>query len=401
MRLILITCYKLKMMLNDRLFFAAMVIIPLFITLATGYALRYEKNNSIPIAIVDEDGSSYSNALAKRLGRKEGIKIQPTDRIKASEMLKANKIEAAFIIKQGFEEKIKLGESRGIIDMAKSPASFSAAFISEVISGEVLRLTCAHMAADWVEKQYKKLNKGFDSELEAEIIRHVDSQWEPKPLMTIEYMEMEGKQARKVERASMPAASATSAGIITVFIMFYVLFGSGWLIEERRNGTLKRLVCGQGALGHSFMANICALAVSGVFQLSLFSLLNKAAFGVELFPGVFSYAVFIAYLFAVIAISMFLSSILKTLAQLQAGAPVFALLTGFAGGCFWNYVEMSKEVRQLAMFTPQGWALFGINSLLLNPDDINAVILSAGVLLTIALILLPLSYIIVREQVKH
>ena len=401
MKLFIITYYKLKMMLSDRLFFAAMVIIPIFITIATGYALRYEKMNVIPVAIVDEDGTNYSRTLIERLQKKEGLRIEPVERIKAMEMLKDNKVESVFIIKEGFEGKISDGDNEGIIETVKSPSSFSTEFISEVVAGEVMRFISGNMAADWVEKEYKRLKKPIGHILRNEVMMDVDSQWEPKPLMTVDYKEMEGDSVIEVKRASLPAATATSAGIIVVFMMFYVLFSSGWLIEERRNGTLKRLVSGPDALGYSFAASVCALAVSGIFQAAVFSLIDKLAFGVDLFPGAWSYVVFGAYLLSVISISLFLSSVLKTPAQLQAGAPVFALLTGFAGGCFWNFVEVAKELRLIAMLTPQGWALEGINRLLLDPGDINSILLPAAVLLSISLVLLPLSYVIIQIQVRN
>lgn len=140
--------------------------------------------------------------------------------------------------------------------------------------------------------------------------------------------------------------------------------------------------------------------LSGMLQILLFSVIDKLAFGVDLFPGAWSYLIFFVYLLAVISISLFLSSILKTPAQLQAGAPVFTLLTGFAGGCFWNFVEMPERLKQLSMLTPQGWALRGINSLLINPADVAVIVLPAVVLFAIPLILLPLSYIIIKVQVK-
>ncbi|MCX7711762.1 MAG: ABC transporter permease [Clostridia bacterium] len=400
MKLVIVTYYKLKMMFSDRLFFAAMILIPLFITIATGYALRNEKLNTIPVAFVDEDQSEYSKLLISRLSSKEGFQIAVEDRINAVEKLKANKVEAVFIIKQGFEERITRRENEDLMEMLKSPASFSAAFITEVVAGEVIRFTSGHMAADWVQKQYKKLKKPGGPKLTEEVLQEVDAQWTPKPLMTIQYVELDHGMEIEVKSVSLPAATATSTGIIVVFTMFYILFSSGWLIEEKRNGTLKRLVSGPDALGYSFAGSIISLAISGAFQITLFALVDKVAFGVDLFPGARSYMVFGAYLFCVIALSMFLSSVLKTPAQLQAGAPVFALLTGFVGGCFWNFIEVSKELEQLSLLTPQGWALRGINSLLAGTGDYSVAVGSVVVLLITSLILLPLSYMIIKRTVE-
>lgn len=400
MKLLTITWYKLKMMLGDRLFFTAMVILPLFITIAAGYALRYEKLNIIPVAFVDEDKTASSAQLLERIGAKEGFRVLTADRAAAMAMLEGNKAEQVFIIKAGFEERVKSGDKKELIDIVTSPSSYSASFTSEVVAGEVMRLITGNMAADWVTDEYKKLGKAIDSGFRDEITAYNDSLWEPEPLMTIIYKEQQGKSINTVKSVSLPAATATSTGVIVAFMMFYILFSSGWLVEERTNGTVKRLAAGPRALLASYAGSVLALFIAGAIQILLFSLIDKLAFNVELFPGGFSYPVFLAYLLAVISISLFLSSILKTQAQLQAAAPVLALLTGFAGGCFWNFVEMPERIKLLSMFTPQGWILEGIKRLIADPADFAPVMTPVAVLFAISLILLPLSYIIIKRTVK-
>lgn len=103
---------------------------------------------------------------------------------------------------------------------------------------------------------------------------------------------------------------------------------------------------------------------------------------------------------SVIAISLFLSAVLKTPAQLQAGAPVFALLTGFAGGCFWNFVEVPDRIKKISMLTPEGWVLNAINKQLLSPYDVSAVTTSLFVLMGISLILIPASYCIIKNSIR-
>jgi ABC-2 type transport system permease protein len=387
------------MMLSDRLFFAAMVIIPLLITVVTGYVLRDEKADSVKIAIVDQDNSDFSRILIERLSVKEGIDLKNIDGEYALDLLENNEVEEIFIIKSGFKDRIINGENEELIDIMKSPSSFSAEFVGEVVAGEVMRLLSNSVAVDWITSEYRRFGKEVNDNLEDEILEYVESQWEPEPLMTIRYQEMEGSVAKDMERVSMPASTAASVGVIIVFIMFYVLFCSGWLIEERVSGTLKRLVSGLHTLGYSFVGSILALMFLGILQMILFLTICKTVFDVVVFTSAWSYIVIFVYLLSVISISLFLSSILKTPSQLQAGAPVLALLMGFVGGCFWNFVEMPKSLKALSLLTPQGWTLKGINSLLISPLEPDSAIQSIIVLLVISLILLPLSYIIIKRHV--
>ena len=230
----------------------------------------------------------------------------------------------------------------------------------------------------------------------------MDSLWEPKPLLTVEYKEFRGgtagKEVQEVQETNLalPVSSASSAGLITAFIMFYILYGSSWLIEERLNCTVKRLGAVKGAIAASFAGNVLAMAAAGVLQILIFCAALKIFLGFTIYYGILSYVVLFAYLLSVISIGMFLSSVMKTQAQLQAGAPVFALITGFVGGCFWNFVELPEQVRRLSLLTPQGWALQGLNGLLPGCAISSAALVPLMVLFIISLILLPASYIIIN-----
>jgi ABC-2 type transport system permease protein len=401
MKLLLITYYKIKMMLSDKMLFSAMIIIPLLITFATGYALRYEKSSTVNISIVDEDNTTSSKELVLRMKKNEGINIKTYSREKALSMLEGNQLEAVFIIKEGYEENILTGQNSELIDMAKAPLSISSEYIKVIMSGYVMRRIAENEAVQQVSKLYRESRVPLNENIKKEISDYYNSQWEPKPLMTVNYMEMEKNVETIVKSVSLPPSTATGVGLIVIFIMFYILFGSSWLIEERLNGTIKRLVSGQSALGYSFAGSILALFFSAVFQVILFSAFMRFVFNIILFFSIWSYIIMAIYIFAVISISMLLSSILKTPQQLQATAPVFALLTGFAGGCFWNFVDLSKQARQLSVLTPEGWVLRGINRLLTGSGLNSEVMLSIGVLAAITLVLLPVSYLIIKRQVVN
>ncbi len=182
--------------------------------------------------------------------------------------------------------------------------------------------------------------------------------------------------------------------------MFYILFGSSWLIEERINGTLKRLVSMHNGLEVTFLANILALFIGGIAQIAVFAGLQKIFFNIDLFTHVWLFIIICFYLLAVISITFLLSSILNTPARLQAGAPVFALLTSFMGGCFWNFVDISNQMKLVSMFTIQGIALYGINNILINNISQNTLIVPILLLLGVIIILLSVSFLIVNKRIQ-
>lgn len=389
------------MMMGDRMFFLAMILIPLLIMVMSGYALRYGKLGVIPVAAVDEDCSEYSGLLLDRLSKKEGLMMYIVSRENGMKMLEDSGVEQVFAIREGFGEAVLKGESEGLIDLISSSYSYSSGYIREVVAGEVIRLVMANSAANNVAEQYRILGIDKGSGIRDEAARYADSLWEPEPLMTIEYKEWKAGSVTTELHPAVSGSAASSAGLITAFIMFFMLFGSGWLVEERANGTVKRLGAGKGAVAASFAGSVLAMTAAGLLQILLFYVVEKVFFGITLFAGAMDFLVLFAYLLAVIAISLFLSTVLKTPAQLQAGAPVLALFTGFAGGCFWNFIGMPRSIVRISLLTPQGWALRGVNALLQNPSDYGAALPPLFVLLSIALILMFVSYMILNMQLRR
>lgn len=338
--------YKLKILFSDKSFLIAMTVIPLFLTLITGYALRFEKYNEIPVAICDLDDTDYSNMILERVKGKKGFKILQTDENKAIKLVKDYKVESAFIFKEGFKENILSGETKGIIEQIAHPSSISQEIIKEIIGSEVARIMLNTDSADWVINEYIKLNK-LPSETQSdekeqiwnEAWEYTDSLWEPEPPMKLKFENIredtigtpESKKTTSQEEGVSQekniskggTISSSAFGMLIAFIMFLIMFNSSWLVDEKENGTLKRIISGPGALTALFIGNILSLLIIGIIQVVLFSTICSLIYGVDIFTRASNIIIILIYLFSVIGISLFISSLLKTRLQLQAGAPLF------------------------------------------------------------------------------
>jgi len=392
--------YKLKILLSDKSFMLAMIIIPLLLTLITGYALKFEKENKIPVAICDLDGSNYSKTVIERILNKEGFKFIITDEKTALKMVKDFKAEAAYIIKEDFEEKLLTGDTRGIIEQVSSPSTISSELIGEIIGGEISRIILNITAADWVVNEFDNLEADA---LWQEAWEYTDSLWASGPAMKIDYSEIEANSNTSSgvntntglntdTNTSASSLSSSAFGMLVAFIMFLVIFNSSWLVTEKENGTLRRIISGPGAISALFTGNILSLAFIGLLQIVLFSLICTITFGVNIFSQGINILIIFLYLFSVIAISLFISSLLKTRMQLQAGAPLFSIITGFLGGCFWSFTDMGGLIKTVSLFTPQGLAL-DLFSKFNGTGGASSLTLLAIVLFLVSILLTYFSYL--------
>lgn len=395
--------FKLKIMCKDKVFLAAMLIIPLGFTLLTGSAQSYEKQNLIPVVVVDNDQSDYSRLIVQRLARKQGIKVLYAGESKAVDLVENYKAEVAFIIKKGFKDSILNESIEESITLIKSPNSLSYGIIQEILASEVIRLAANTSAANRVIEIYNKYGLQLPNQprdLWSDAWSYADSLWEPEPLMKLEYKELEGTAVKKVEHRPVPVISSSSTGMLIMFLMLLIMFNSSWLIEERNNSTLKRLVLVPGLLAKFYIANMVALFFTSALQVFLFVLITKVIFGVIIFTSYLQYLVLAAYILAVIALGMLFSATFRTQAQLQTGAPVLALLTGFLGGCFWSFLDPPGTLKSLALLTPQGWALNSLKDIMVKDYDITFIVISVAVLLLSGLVISIFSYRRIRRMVS-
>lgn len=385
---------RIKVMLSDRVFITAMLVIPLALALIIGYAQREERLDYIPMAVVDEDGSDLSRILTGRISQKEGIKVFEASREEAEVLLENKKVEVVLYISEGFEEAVTSGKTNEILEMEKSPSTVSGELVKEIVAAEVLRIRASELAYEWINRRYSE-NGIEDRVTRQEIRERVDGYMEPVPPMTIVYEEMAGRNVL-AEDVSIPSYAAASAGVLILFVMLTLLFGSGWICEERSNGTLYRIFSSPGGLLPVFAGNVLALFVFGLFQAFIFVAAQRL-FGTVMLEGFLSWLVISAYILCAASISMLMASLFRTAAQLQAIAPVFSIITGLMGGCLWNVAGIPEDLQSISRITPQGWALMAVTALYARPDRTDYAMPSVGVLLAASLAMLSISYILLRK----
>lgn len=399
MKFVSVWVNRMKIILSDRLFILAMVIIPLLMAMIMGYAQRKEKLGYVPVAIVDEDRSGLSETLCERFSQNEGIKAVTCERDAAMKLLRDEKAEAALIILPGFESGLKSDNTKGSIEIIKSPSTVSSELIKELAAAEVIRLKASEFAYDWIAARYQENGADSAAVNREDVWNLVESYWQPEPIMTIDYEEISGSTASQ-EEVSIPPFAAASSGVLILFIMLALLFGSGWVCEERSNGTLNRIFSSPGALFPVFLGNTLALFVLGLSQTIIFVAVQRIFFDVSMLSGIYAWLVMAAYILSAAAVSMMMASLFRTAARLQAAAPVFAIITGFMGGCLWNLAGIPKELETLSHLTPQGWALSSVTALYADPGRASYALPSIMVLLLLGMILLVLSYVLLRFRKK-
>ncbi len=387
---------RIRVLFSDKLFILAILIVPMLLSIITGYAQRKEKLGYIPVVLVDEDGTGDSQLLCKRLAQKEGLNVVTTVRKKALAQLKEEKAEAMIVIEEGFGQGLHQGNLEEMITLVKSPSTYSAELLKEIVAIEALRIYTGYFTYDWVNESFQSKGLPPISLTREDISRQLEEYWYPQPIMAVSYEEIEALPA-KINTITIPSYTAASLGLMVLFIMMGLLFGSGWICEEKANGTLQRILSVKGASLPLFLGNGAALFTMGLLQTLVFYVVQKVLFHVTILQGVYTWLVICLYIICVVSISMLMAALFETPHQLQAAAPVFALITGLMGGCLWNLLGVPKSLLTLALLTPQGWTLQALTGLFAAPQQGSLALPSVYILSGISLIFFSAAYAILLK----
>ena len=351
-----------------------------------------QEGSRIPIAVVDEDNTAFSKFVVDRIKENMALKVNIINQKTAEEMVSSNRLEVAFIISRGFEKKIKQGEYSDLIKMIKNPKSISAEMIGEGIASSAVKLFCASMASNKVVAEYSKLSKiTFEekNKLWNETWKQIEQQWnQPEPIMKIDISRVNANTTKNI--GSNIDGSRIILGVISAFLMFFLLMGAWWLSEEERNGTIFRIKVSTISPLAIIAGNMLFLYVVGIIQSLLYLLFFRLILNISI-PVTFDLFVSLtSYIFLISAIVFILSAYFTPI-QLGIIIPIISLFTALAGGCFWDITMFDSVIQKISLLTPQGLLLKIFDS----PEQaiaINLFFLLAGT------ILLWISYIRLKTK---
>jgi len=386
--------YRLKMIVGDRLCLALMVLLPLAAVLVAG-AVGSRQGTAVPIAVVDHDRSTYSRLVIERLQGRGAVQVTEMAEAEAVRRVRAGRLEAAYIIAPGFEDRIRAGEPSGLVEIVKSPASLAAELIGEYLAGEAVRLASNVMAADNVVGEYARMglvDAAGEDALWLAAWRHTDAQWEPAPLMRMDYRE---PRLGGVVDPSVPSAPAVSDpalfGLAASLAMFNALLAARWIVDDRKRGILDRLRAVRAGVGDYMLGHMAAVFIVGAATFGVTVLAAAARLHIQ--PAVSGAAagLLAAYLLAVSGLSLLLGTALRSDFQLQVAIPFLTLFTAVLGSGLVNLAQVSRAFRAVSLVTPQGWLMDGLHAALLGGGGPAAAAPQLAVLLGSAAVCVALS----------
>ena len=208
-----------------------------------------------------------------------------------------------------------------------------------------------------------------------------------------------------VERATVGGAAASDRealverlmpGIVVMFLLFAVLLGSQSLVEERRIGTLERLMTTRLGVGQLFVGKYLAGLVRGVMQATVLLSLGFVALRVA-GPGTYMQAIAFAAVVAsaVSAIGLMLGSIARTQDQAVWTGVFFTMFMTVFGGTFFD-VGDEGFLAVMSRFTLNRYALDAFEEILSGTGSVAGLRLELAVFASVTVVALIAARLLFR-----
>jgi ABC-2 type transport system permease protein len=350
----LIAGKDLRQRFRDRSAILIALVIPLALAAIFSFALSdvADEDVTFQYALVDQDRGVAERAFVRDalgpLQRNGTIELRRADSIEEGRRLVDDgTVAAAFVVPRGFSAAVAAGRPtalRVIGDVDAPISTLVARSIAEAYANELESVSAAVAAV---------VSSPGGSTRSPEELARAAAAIEP-PIRVDDV---------SAKRKELKPTTFYAAGMAVFFLFFTVQFGVSTLLDERRNGTLGRMMAAPirraSILGGKVLTSL-ALGVASMAMLAVAtSLLLGAHWGSPIGVGL----LIVAGVLAATAVTALAATLAKTPEQAGYWQSIIALVLGMLGGSFFPVAQAGGLIEKLSLFTPHAWFLRGLTEM--------------------------------------
>jgi ABC-2 type transport system permease protein len=405
---LLIARKDLRQRLRDRSAFIYGIIAPLGLAILFSFIFGPldDATFEAEYVIVDEDGGEISRAFAEALGGLEDDGTAVVRTVESAEVAREQvetgsdafagedevMADAAFVIPEGFSEDVLAGDGAEMTVIGAAGSELAAqvaysvarGFASELAAVDVAVRTVMPdaMAAMAAEAAASGTPPGAEGappgtvtpEMLAGVLA-AEAASTVNPI-TVEDVSASTKQ--------LDSTTYLSAGMAVFFLFFTVAFGVSGLLEERRIGTMQRLLAAPVSRSSIIVGKALTSFVLGILSMTVLVVASSLLIGAEWGDPIGVALLVVAAVVAAMGILAVVAAVAKNQEQASNFQAIIALLLAFLGGTFFAVAQVGGLMETLSLFTPHAWFLRGLGDL--QGGELADILPSVGALLAFGLV---------------
>jgi ABC-2 type transport system permease protein len=303
-RALIIALRELKTYLQDKgdLAFSLLLPIATFALIYGAFGGQGLFHGTAYIVNDDVDGV-YSERLVEDINAEKSLYVELLSLTDAQRKLERSDINMALYIPQGFSDALRSGQTAALTFMQRGNGGQEGQIVASIIRGIVSQLNQEFQVRDQVALALSD-QRGIPPGKITNTTWLFLEREKTDPLV--------GVTETAIGNAPNPV-NEFLPGIITMYVLFAISLGAAAIVEERRIGTLERLLTTRLTTGELYLGKLLASVSRGFVQTFILLGLSYAVFQIFT-PLSFLTCLLIAFLFAMAgsAIGLVIASAAKT-----------------------------------------------------------------------------------------
>ena len=336
-------------------------------------------------SIVNEDTNGvHAQRLLDSIKQQDSLTVEMLSRADAEKKLNSSALNIVFFIPADFSAKLNMGQPVELTVMQRGNGGQDGQIVASIISGVVSEMNQQFNAVGQVQQALA--GKGIaPAQITMTTMQFLDREHQ-YPLVGI----------KEVSVGTKPnTVNDFLPGIITMYVLFAISISAAALVEERRKGTLERLLTTHLAIGELFFGKFLASVLRGFIQTFILLALSYAVFQIFT-PLSFLASLLIALLFATAcsAIGLLIASTVRTQDSATWIGVFFTMTMTMLGGTFFT-ISKGTTLYTFSKLSVNGYANDAFKTLI-NNGSFSALGVDIAVMVGVTLVGLILSRMIFK-----
>ena len=396
-----IALLELKLFLNNRAELAFSIALPILLFALMYGALSSDSEVFTPASVVDLDGGIHARELVARLDSLPEVEVEERTEADADAALDRSAILFALVIPEGFSDALDAGEPAPLVFRQRGNGGDTGQIVAAIVRG-----IARDMASDVRVRHYTQRALA-DSDvpperIEAEVEAQVAS-LRANPPVSVEVRRTSDK-LRAGEDAEQEEEGTSSddlfarllPGLIVMFVMFSVTLAAQAMVEDRRTGTLERLMTTRLGVNQLFAGKFLSGVARAMFQTLVMLSLAFVVFrpgGPLVFVELLAFALLAAAAFT--GVSLVIGAVARTRNQAAWSAVFFTLLMVVFSGTFFVITE-GTLMHSISRATINAYAIDAMQNIIGRGEHLGQQWLEMAVMAGVAAVGLTLARLLFR-----
>lgn len=363
----------------------------------------------VKLLIEDHDQGLASQLIAGAFSRGELAKLFETQSVDSGagrQMMDKGDASALLIIPKGFSDSL-VSEKPTELILVKNPSESFLPKIAEE-TADILSEGSARLIRI-VENPLRLIRENIKSDSTISDAQTAAISIQFKSLFTklgtlffpplIHFRQVPQKEEKKQATGSLLFAYLLAGNTLMVLLFVLEIFARDFF-RERDDQTLFRMLASPVTRSQYLAAKLLFLFASGLFAFFLVWTSGVILFGIRIMEPV-AFLIFSALIIAALTgVIAMLYAVVKTRAQAAASGPAIIIVLSMLGGAMIPIQSLPGFMKKIAVISPVYWGTDGLQKIVISNVKLATLPWHVGVLLTFAILLNLIAFILFAKKVR-